>query len=140
MSRDLRKDGAANWRKEKKSPKGNQNKGQHDPQDRLRSFCHRCLPISTWRTETGIRLLKLTGKTDVCGGGVLGASKSSRGDLYSREIGTTCDWGLTEEDGGNPGVNVVDVPVGDGAVCKDVLRSLIGSVLDGDGGTISTRS
>ena len=128
----------ANRRKE--NPKGNQNKGQHDPQDRLRSFRHRCLPSSAWRNETGIRLWKLTGKMDVRGGGVLGVSKSPRGDLCGREIDTTCDWGLTEEDGGNSEVIVVDVSVGNGAVRKDVLRRLIGPGLDEDEGSLSTRS
>ena len=77
---------------------------------------------------------------DVRGGGVLGVSKSPRGDLCGREIDTTCDWGLTEEDGGNSEVIVVDVSVGNGAVRKDVLRRLIGPVLDEDEGSLSTRS
>ena len=67
-------------------------------------------------------------------------SKSSRRDLCSRENDTTCDWGLTEEDGGNPKVIIVDVSVGNGAVCKDVLRHLIGPVLDEDEGFLSRRS
>ena len=83
---------------------------------------------------------KLTSKMEVCGGRVLGVSKSSRRDVCCREINTTCDWGLTEEGGGNPGVIVVDVSVGNRAIRKDVLRRLIGPVLDEDEGSLSTRS
>ena len=66
---------------------------------------------------------------DVCGGGVLGVSKSSRVDLCSREINTTYDWGLTEEDGGNPGVIVVDVPVGNELSTKTFCDVLSGQCL-----------